>query len=84
MVLTTMRAGMEKLIITYLSLLAVLVSFQSSYASSPYISYEVTEIVSNGLVVRNSQSEQVFFKESSGQLKKSSFQQLDENGFSQE
>ena len=60
---------MKKLLLPAISLLFVLVIFQNSYASSPYLSYEVTELRSDGIVVKDSRGNLSLIKKDPGDIK---------------
>ena len=60
---------MNKLIIFTISLFMVFAFLQNSYARSSYISYEVVEIRSEGIVVKNSRGELSLIKKDPGDIK---------------
>ena len=60
---------MNKLIIFTISLFMVFAFLQNSYARSSYISYEVVEIRSEGIVVKNSRGELSLIKKEPGDIK---------------
>ncbi len=60
---------MKKLLLSAISLLFVFVIFQNSYASSPYMSYEVTELRSDGIVVKDSKGNLSLIKKDPGDIK---------------
>ena len=60
---------MKKIIIIAIALLAVLAFFQNSYASSPYITYEVTGIRSDGIVVKDTKGNFYFIEKNSDDIK---------------
>ena len=60
---------MKKLIILAIPLFMVLAFLQDSYARSSYISYEVVEIRSEGIVVKNSVGELSLIKKDPGDIK---------------
>ena len=60
---------MKKLIFFVIPLLVVLAFFQNSYARSYYRSYEVAQIRSDGLVVRDFKGDFFLIKKDSGDIK---------------
>ena len=60
---------MNKLIIFTISLFMVFAFLQNSYARSSYLSYEVVEIRSEGIVVKNSRGELSLIKKDPGDIK---------------
>jgi hypothetical protein len=60
---------MNKLIILAIPLLIVLACFQNSYASTPYRSYEVTQIRNEGIVVRDFKGYFYLIEKDAGDIK---------------
>ena len=60
---------MKKLIFLMIPLFMLLAYLQNGYASSSYISYEVIEIQSEGIVVKNSKGESSFINKNPGDIK---------------
>jgi ASC-1-like (ASCH) protein len=60
---------MKKVLILAIPMLLILASFQSSFASSPYITYEVTQIQNDGIVVRDANGRLSLIKKDPGGLK---------------
>jgi ASC-1-like (ASCH) protein len=60
---------MKKLLLLAIPLCLILVTLQNGYASSSYLSYEVVEIRSDGLVVKNSDGNLSLIKKDPGDIK---------------
>ena len=60
---------MKKLILFVIPLLIVLAFFQNSYARSSYKSYEVAQIQSGGILVRDFKGDLYLIKKDSGDIK---------------
>jgi hypothetical protein len=63
------REKMKKLIILAIPLLVVLAYFQNSYAASHYRSYEVFQIQTDGIILRDFKNDFYFIKEDPGDIK---------------